>query len=125
VTDIDARNALRFALEEGRSAQRELQHLKSALSKLPGFDIAQLHGGAKTPRSTHAPPSTTIASPGRSPELSREDLDLIRVLISRLTDRDEMRRCGLVLESDRLKVIGTGSSIIKSAEMAILRRLIG
>jgi hypothetical protein len=115
---------LRHELESGRQAKRSLDILTQGLRKIPGIDVDKLLGNGDAPNGVTKQNNDTEQSYEKSAAITLEERDILRRLLDRLNDRDEMSRSGLELENNRLRVVANKRSIVKPDEMAVLKRLI-
>jgi hypothetical protein len=121
VQSIEVRMELRHFLEAGRQAMRQLQMLRAGLTKIPGVDIEKLLLGHS--EAAKQPLGGSVTTEGGLNLLSPAEQGLLRQLVERFTDVDEMGRCGLSAQTGRVKAIGSGTTIVRARELALLRRL--
>lgn len=122
---IEIRQIVRHDLEEGRLAKRRLDLLSRGLRTLPGVDVDGLLGGRIEPALIEANSSANIgnaAAPRNS--FTKREAELLRNLVDRLTDSNEMSRAGLLVDGRRLRMATLPrTTIIQPDEMALLLRL--
>ncbi len=123
---IEIRQILRHDLEEGYQTRRRLDVLSKGLRSEFGVDVdALLRGGAGNSRgqdTLSAPqPSAPLASP-----LTDHDTGVLKAMVGRLQNSEEMKRAGLEFDGRRLRISsGPLTTIVRPEEMALLRRLAG
>ncbi|MBK1841655.1 hypothetical protein JHL17_30075 [Azospirillum sp. YIM B02556] len=122
---VEVRMELRHELDAGRAAQRHLDILRAGLRKIPGVDINALLHGAGAPQ-IEAKSTLANGQAGNAiPAMSDEDRGILKMLIDRLNNPDELSRVGMEFENNRVRHKTTRQALVKPAEMALLRRLAG
>ncbi len=122
LSSVEMRQTVRYEIEEGRLARRRLEILTKGLRSLPGIELNSLLSGSTNQQQTHneGPPQPLTEC------LPMGDVQLLRALISRLSNPEEMRRAGLELDGNRLRMATPPlTAIIKPLEMEILHRMAG
>lgn len=109
----EARQDLRFTLEQGYVAQRELKLLKKALETTSsGVDLSSLFAG----RSAAAPAALTMDEPARR---------ALAQLAAKLQDPQHLRHFGLTNDGRRIKLAqAPGTQMIEKAELEALMSLL-
>ena len=108
------RQDLRFALEKGFAAQRELRLLKKAIeTNFPPISLDQLMG--QSPVALASNPAIQVN------DEHRKSLALLR---SKIQDNDELRHFGLINDGVRLKTQHTGAHFLSKEEYEALLTLL-
>jgi hypothetical protein len=122
IRDIEKRQLLRHELEKGRAVQRQLGILKAGLRTIPALDLESLlNPSTRSPNGTTSQISSSLT---KNSDLNGEERELLRHLLARLLDADEMRRAGLELHGKRLRMaVVPRTTIVRPVEMELLQRL--
>jgi hypothetical protein len=123
---VETRQILRHDLEEGRIARRRLDVLSRGLRSLPSIDVdALLRGDADQTASHDALTALPATLPHHSP-LATRDVEVLKALLERFSNREEMARAGLETDGRRIRLaMAPRTTIVRPDEMALLRRLAG
>lgn len=111
----ETRQDMRFALEQGYTAQRELALLRKALeTNFPGVNLANLSGQKGQPDERNA-----------QWELSQEVRRALAQLLRKLQDESHLRHFGLTCDGHRLKLSHPpGTQFIEKPEFQALMSLL-
>lgn len=117
IDNIHDQALLREVLAKAREAKRQLDIMVDALRKHPEIDVDALREGRYTRRKVDGPEAQSV--------MSADDTKVIRELVARLHDKDELDDFDLVYRIDRVKSEDSGLELIKPKEMKLLERLAG
>jgi len=123
IREVELQQLLRHEIENGRAAARKFAALTATLRDIPGVSLDEilgsLDGNALASRKRIATTSVTG-------ELGHTDREIVASLLSRLLDAEEMRRAGLELDGNRLRIaFAPRTTIVRPDEMSVLKRLAG
>ena len=108
------RQDLRFALEKGSVAQRELAILRKSIeTNFPAVSIDQLLGKISKPQ-----PSATFA------DLSENQRQALAKLKNKLKDNEQLRHFGMATDGRRVKIMHNGAHFLEKAEYDALMTLL-
>jgi hypothetical protein len=116
IENMHDRAQLREMIAKGRQAKRELDIMSEALRKYPEIDIDALREGRSFVTKVRGPQAQSAIGP--------DDVKLIRSLVARLQDNDQLDEFDLIYRSGRLKRDG-GLDLVLPEEMRLLERLAG
>lgn len=116
VENMHDRAQLREAIARGREAKRQLDIMSEAIRKYPEIDIDALREGRSFPTKVQGPQAQSAMGP--------EDVKLVRRLVARLQDNDQLDEFDLIYRSGRVKREG-GLDLVFPEEMKLLERLAG
>ncbi|MDX9859470.1 MAG: hypothetical protein RBS99_01015 [Rhodospirillales bacterium] len=120
IPDMNARQRIRFELDDGREAKRQLRLIKSGLLKIPAIDLAGVLGNSET---------VSVPSDGKTlaiPSTGPIDPDwhlLLEGLVTRLADKALLASFDLENDGNRIKNKTTKETLIRKPELALLKRL--
>ncbi|MGO4558115.1 hypothetical protein [Mesorhizobium sp. 2RAF21] len=114
---MHGRAKTRETIAKGRQANQQLDIVCEALRKHPEIDVDALREGRYTRRKVDGPEAQSA--------MSADDSTVIRGLVARLHDENELDDFDLVYRNDRVKSDSSGLDLIKPKEMKLLERLAG
>lgn len=124
VHSTEERMMLRHLLQAGRGATKELGILKAGLRKIPAIRFEELLSAAgESEQQVSVGMMQLAAHLGQS--LSDDDTQVLRTMVKRLTNVDELGRVGLEFENGRVRHKLTKRALLKPAELTLLKRLSG
>jgi len=120
IPDMNARQRIRFELDDGREAKRQLRLIKSGLLKIPAIDLASVLENSETV----AVPSDRkkLAIPSSEPVGPDWHL-LLENLVTRLADKALLASFDLENDGNRIINRSTREALIRKPELALLKRL--
>jgi hypothetical protein len=116
IENMHDRAQLREAIARGREARRQLDIMVAALRRYPEIDIDGLREGRSV--------ATKVQGPQAQSAIGPEDVKLIRRLVARLQDNDQLDEFDLIYRSGRVKREG-GLDLVLPEEMKLLERMAG
>jgi hypothetical protein len=117
IENMHDRARLRETVARGRETKRQLDIMSEGLrKKFPEIDIDALREGR--------PFVTKVQGPQARSAIGADDVKLIRRLVSRLQNNDELDEFDLIYRSGRVKREG-GLDLVPPEEMKLLERLAG
>ncbi|TPK99837.1 hypothetical protein FJ938_23730 [Mesorhizobium sp. B2-4-14] len=116
IENMHDRAQLREAVARGRETKRQLDIMVAALRRYPEIDIDALQEGR--------PFATKVKGPQAQSAVGLEDVKLIRRLVARLRDNDQLDEFDLIFRSGRVKREG-GLDLVLPEEISLLERLAG
>jgi len=118
IDNIHDQALLREILAKAREAKRQLDIMVDALRKHPEINVDALREGQYTPRKVDGPQAQSA--------IGADDTKLIRKIVTRLQDSDQLEEFDLIYRSGRVKMsLGAGLDLIYPEEMRLLERLAG
>lgn len=114
ITDMDGRQRVWFAIQEGQEAKRQLALLKKGLMTIPGINVYALLGQPDAQAMETQPPSP-------STDLKASDLDALAELLKRLTDPACLSGFELIFDGSRIKHKVTKETLIDKTALAALQ----
>lgn len=121
IPDLSGRQAVRFALDDGREAKRQLHLLKQGLLKIPGIDVHAILGQRSGSSALPAPVESASPTLG----LSEAETEALQKLVERLTDSTALAGHDLEYDGNRIKNKATKAALVEKPELAVLKRLAG
>lgn len=119
IADMSTRQRVRFALDDGREAKRQLNLLKQGLVKIPGIDVHAILEQHFDPAARSTSTTSALLSSG----LTAADTQILRNLVARLTDVTTLASHELEYDGQRIKNKATNQALIEKPELAVLKRL--
>jgi|GEM_PF-3069632 len=120
VLDPSIRQEIRFKIENGRLAKKELDLLKAGLKHLPSIDINAI----LTPDQAAVRELFSEEPRASSPPNNSACAKHLQAMLDRLTDPSTLSRFGLTIENDRIKSRNTNRPLIKPNEIQVLKHLL-